>query len=60
MKKITNDRSKYVTRAALVSRGHDSVQGADTKTAEDYRNAKGDDDGYITYRRDHRLTKEKA
>jgi hypothetical protein len=60
MKNITNDRSKYTTRTGLVSRGHNSLRAADTKTAEDYRNAKGDDDGYITYRRDRRLTKEKA
>ena len=60
MKKIKNDRSKYLTRATLVSRRHASTQGPETRTAEDYRNAKGDDDGYITYRRDPRMTKEKA
>lgn len=48
------DIPKYVTRAALVSRGRDSVRGSITRTAEDYRNAKGDDDGYITYGRDPR------
>jgi hypothetical protein len=51
MKKIKNDRSKYVTRAALVTRGPGAAHTPSTRTAADYRNAIGDDDGYITFRR---------